>query len=410
MKKNIWIFNQHNMPPEYGHLNRHYNFAKYLNKRGYNPVVFVGSSLHNTDMQIVENGKICTEYRHCDFPYVFIRTCHYHGDMKKRIISMIQYYHRLFKVTKNYEKPDVIIGSSAHPLAALAAIKISKKYHCKNIVEIRDLWPESLVEYGIIKRNGLLSKILYKCEKYLYKKADQLVFTMEGGKDYIVDQGWQDAIDFSKVHHINNGVDLEVFNDNKKHCQIKDADIEKNDVFKVVYIGSIRKVNNIGILVDAAKILQNTDSKEIQILVYGDGNEREILKKRCAAEKIENIVFKGSVDKKYIPYILSKCDLNLMHGAPMKLAKYGVSLNKSFDYLASGHPTLSDIDANYDYIADNNAGKKVDCTDRDIVEGILYFYNLSKNDYDTICTNAQKTALDYDFKNLTDQLIEIIEK
>ncbi|WP_195268574.1 glycosyltransferase family 4 protein [Eubacterium sp. 1001713B170207_170306_E7] len=410
MEKNIWIFNQHNMPPEYGHLNRHYNFAKYLKKRGYNPVVFVGSSLHNTDMQIVENGKVCTEYKHCDFPYVFVRTCHYHGSMKKRIISMIQYYHRLFKATKNYEKPDVIIGSSAHPLAALAAIKLSRKYQCKNIVEIRDLWPESLVEYGIIKRNGLLSKILYICEKYLYKKADQLVFTMEGGKDYIANQGWQDDIDLLKVHHINNGIDLEEYEYNKRYVIYHDADLEDTGTFKVVYIGSIRKVNNIGMIVDAAKVLKNKSSKNIRILIYGDGNEREALKKRCTEEKIENIVFKGSVEKKYIPYILSKCDLNLMHGASIKLAKYGMSLNKSFDYLASGYPILSDIDAHYDYIINNNAGKKVECSSENIAEGILSFLNLSKDEYDSICENARKTALKYDFKYLTDQLIEIIEK
>ncbi|MEG1618598.1 MAG: glycosyltransferase WbuB, partial [Eubacterium sp.] len=130
MRKNIWIFNQHNMPPEYGHLNRHYNIAKQLKKRNYNPVVFVGSSLHNTDKQIIEKNKLYTKYPSCDFDYIFVKTCHYQKNMKKRIISMLQFYHRLFKVVKDFELPDVIIGSSAHPLSALAAIKLSKKYHC----------------------------------------------------------------------------------------------------------------------------------------------------------------------------------------------------------------------------------------------------------------------------------------
>ncbi|WP_195268680.1 glycosyltransferase family 4 protein [Eubacterium sp. 1001713B170207_170306_E7] len=408
--KKIWIFNHYAGPPSICTGLRHFNFAKYLKQAGYKVTIFVSSAQHNSSINLINDDKKYIEYTEEDIPFVYIKTRQYKGNGKERIKNMFDYYKGVLKVADNFEKPDIIIGSSVHPLACLAAIKLSKKYHCKNIVEIRDLWPESLVEYGIIKRNGLLSKILYKCEKYLYKKADQLVFTMEGGKDYIVDQGWQDDIDLSKVHHINNGIDLKEYEYSKENITYKDFDLEDPDTFKVVYIGSIRKVNNIETLVDAAKVLQNTNSENVKILIYGDGNEREALEKRCNEEKIENIVFKGSVDKKYIPYILSKCDLNLMHGVSARLVRYGMSLNKSFDYLASGHPILSDIDAHYDYIINNNAGKKVGCLPENITEGILSFFYLSKDEYNSIGENAEKTALKYDFKNLTEQLIETIEK
>lgn len=408
--KIIWIFNHYAGPPSLCMGLRHFNFAKYLKQAGYKVTIFASSAQHNSNINLINDDKKYIEYIEEDIPFVYIKTRQYQSNGKERIKNMFDYYRGVLKEADNFEKPDVIIGSSVHPLACLAAIKLSKKYHCKNIVEIRDLWPESLVEYGIIKRNGYLSKILYKCEKYLYKKADQLVFTMEGGKDYIVDQGWQNDIDLSKVHHVNNGIDLKEYEYNKKNNIYHDADLEDTDTFKVVYIGSIRRVNNIEMIVDVAKVLKNTNSKNIKILLYGDGNEREALKKRCIAERIENIAFKGSVEKKYIPYILSKCDLNLMHGASMKLGKYGLSLNKSFDYLASDHPILSDIDANYDYIINNNAGKKVECIPENIVKGMLSFLDLSKDKYNSIGENARKTALKYDFKNLTDQLIEIIEK
>ncbi|MEG1186135.1 MAG: glycosyltransferase family 4 protein, partial [Eubacterium sp.] len=402
-----------NMPPEYGHLNRHYNIAKQLKKRNYNPVVFVGSSLHNTDKQIIEKNKLYTKYPSCDFDYIFVKTCHYQKNMKKRIISMLQFYHRLFKVVKDFELPDVIIGSSAHPLSALAAIKLSKKYHCKNIVEIRDLWPESLIEYGIIKKNSLLSKILYQGEKYLYKKADQLVFTMEGGKQYIIDKGWDKehggSIDTNKVHHINNGIVLDDFEYNKSHYQIDDPDLKCSDFFKAVYIGSIRKVNHLGMLVDVAKKLKTDGYNKIQILVYGDGNEKEMLEKRCIDEGIDNLIFKGSVDKKYIPYVLSQCDLNLMHGGTMNLGRYGISPNKSFDYLASGKPILSDITCNYDYIEKNNAGLTVENSIDAIEEGLIQFSLLTKDHYQEMCKNAKETAKQYDFSVLTEKLIEIIE-
>lgn len=401
------------MPPEYGHLNRHYNIAKCLKEAGYNPTVFVGSSLHNTDKQIVEKGQLYTKYPHCNFDYVFVKTCHYKKNMKKRILSMCQFYHRVLHISKEFERPDVIIGSSVHPLACVAALKLSKKYQCKNIIEIRDLWPESLIEYGIIKRHSLIAKTLYLLEKYLYTKTDDIVFTMEGGKQYIKDKGWDKAaggpIDLTKVHHINNGIILEDFKYNKKHYQLNDEDLN-SDKFKAVYIGSIRKANNIGILVEAAQELKNQKNNNIQILIFGDGNERDVLEQRCGEEKLENIEFKGRVDKKYIPYILSQCDLNLMHGASMNLGKYGLSLNKSFDYLASGKPTLSDIKCNYDYIINNNAGILVNCNGQDIANGIINFSTLDKIEYEQMCRCAMETAKQYDFLALTDKLIKIIEE
>lgn len=410
-KKRIWIVGHYTMPPEYEVRVKTLMWAKYLMKEGYDVTLISASTLHNTDINLITGTEKYIFKQYEQYKFIHIKCSDYSGSGIKRVRNLLQFAYRFKKYAKEFGTlPDVILAADIHCIDYKPIGEFAKKNHIKFIVDIRDLWPESIVEYlGYSKKNPII-KYLYHREKNIYRMADDIVFSMEGGKDYIVDQGWQDDIDLSKVHHINNGIDLEEYEYNKKNIIYHDPDLEDTSTFKIVYIGSIRKANNIGMLVDAAKVLQNTESKEIQILIYGDGNEREALQKRCAAEKVENIIFKGSVNKKYIPYILSKCDLNLMHGAPMKLAKYGVSLNKSFDYLASGHPTLSDIDANYDYIADNDAGKKVDCTANDIVEGILYFYNLSKNDYDTICTYAQKTALDYDFKNLTDQLVEIIEK
>ena len=61
--KKIWIINQYNMPPEYGHLNRHYNFGKFLKLLGHEPCVFVGSFLHNTNRQMICDSSIYNKYK-----------------------------------------------------------------------------------------------------------------------------------------------------------------------------------------------------------------------------------------------------------------------------------------------------------------------------------------------------------
>ena len=70
-------------------------------------------------------------------------------------------------------------------------------------------------------------------------RGGQIDFYYAGGKEYIKDKGWDKAIDLRKVHHINNGVDLEEFEYNKRNNHVCDEDLESNDK-KIVYVGSIR--------------------------------------------------------------------------------------------------------------------------------------------------------------------------
>lgn len=409
--KNIWIINQYNMPPEYGHLNRHYNFGKYLKRFGYNPVVFVGSFLHNSKKQMIKDQSIYKKYDNCEFPFIFIKTCDYSKSKIKRVYAMFEFFRNLFKVTKEFDKPDAIIGSSAHPLAAIAAIRLAKKYGCQSIVEVRDLWPESFVTYGIIKKRNPLLKLLYEGEKWIYKKADKLIFTMEGGKDYIIEKSWDKEqggpIDINKVNHINNGVDLEVFNYNKEQYVLNDEDLNNNNTFKVIYTGSIRLVNKIEKILDVAKLLKG---EGVKFIIWGDGDQLEILKSRVVDEKIDNVCFKGQIDKKYIPFITSKAQLNIVIGNNNTLFKFGISPNKMFDYFASGKPILFTFSTGYSLIDRYNVGIELEeSSPEKIAESILNFRDLNHITYEKYCINTIKAAEDYSFLNLTKSLVNIIE-
>lgn len=401
------------MPPEYGHLNRHYNFGKYLKRLGHNPIILVGSYLHNTNIQMIKDDSIICRYDKSDFQYFFIKTKDYSRSRLTRIYTMFEYYRNVFKASKGFDKPDVIIGSSAHPLAAVAAIKLAKKYGCQSVVEIRDLWPESFVAYGIVKRKNPLLPLLYSGEKWIYKKADKLVFTMEGGKDYIKERRWDKdqggPIDINKVHHINNGVDLEVFNYNKEHFKLEDEDLDNPNTFKVIYTGSIRLVNNVKTIVDAALEIKNIGVDNIKFIIYGDGSDKATLEKYCIVNKIDNVLFKGYVDKKYIPHILSKSNLNIIHFEQNNIKKYGASLNKLFEYFASGKPTISDCEFGHDLIKKYECGVVIDNADaKRMAKEIIRIKELDVAHYNVLCANALSAAEDYDFVNLSNNLVEIL--
>ena len=143
--------------------------------------------------------------------------------------------------------------------------------------------------------------------------------------------------------------------------------------------------------------------------MFGDGYQKKELEKYVENNNINNVIFKGKVEKKYIPNILSKSNLNVFTGKHIYLYKYGLSLNKMFEYYASGKPTLSNIECGYDMLEKYNCGMTVKGgSPKALAEGILKFYNMPKEEYDMYCENALEAAQDFDFKILTDKLEKVI--
>ena len=325
---------------------------------------------------------------------------------------MVDFYHNLKKTCKEYAeihgKPDVIYASSVHPLTLVAGIQLAKQFHIKCICEVRDLWPESLLAYGIVGTRNPVVFGLRQMEKWIYKKADALVFTAEGMYEYIKEQGWEKAVPKNKTFYINNGVDLEAFDQNLDTFQIRDDDLENSNFFKVVYTGSIRKVNNLGLLLDTAKLIGDSS---IRFLIWGGGDELEILKERINDEKIDNVILKGRVKKCYIPYITSRADLNLVHNTPSPLFKYGISFNKLFDYLAAGKPIFSDFPCAYNPAVQCGAGCDVREPRAEIIaETIKSFQKMSPSTLAAYGRNARAAAeQQYNFEVLTQKLVTIIE-
>ena len=411
-KLNIWTFVDYNMLPEHGALNRHFNIGKAMTERGHKITVFVGSHPHNTNLQLIEGKEKFKVYQTDPFPWILVKTLNYAEDKKKRIASMFLYYENAKAAVKRMEKPDVIIGSSAHPLCALLAINLAKKYGVKSIVEIRDLWPESIVTLGVAKADNPLIKMLYKMEHKLYTDADAVVFTFEGAYDYIKKQGWEREVPRNKVFYINNGIFVNEFDRSVEQNILDDEDLNSEN-FIVTYTGSVKLANALDSLLDCAK--QLIDYKDIVFLVFGDGDYREKLEKCCIEEGITNIKFKGRVDKKYIPYILSKSCLNILNynkeATESGLYQYGSSQNKLFEYFASGKPVISNAKIGYDLIDKYRCGIAEDLWDTDkYIEALLRIYNMSEKEYGELCTKARQAAYDFDFGKHAETLERICQK
>lgn len=410
--KKILIVNHYATPPMYGGLNRHHYFARYLKEAGYDVKILASSAIHNSNVNMIDkNEKVKYKEKTIDgVDYIYVKTMSYNNKIK-RVFNMLQYYFKSKKVAKKIGDFDVIYSSSPQPLSVLAALRIAKQKGAKSIVEVRDLWPQTIVDLHILGKNNPIVKVLYKVEEYMYKKADDLIFTIEGGIEYVKNRQYSNKIDLKKIHYINNGIDLKENADNKKNYVLKDKDLDNKNTFKVIYTGSIRQVYNINELVDLAKLIQEKEKNNIEFLIYGKGPYLEELQNRCVNERINNIKFKGFVDSKYLPYILSKANITLMHSTYYDCLKYGTSQNKMFLYLASGKPIISTTTSKYDIVKKYKCGISLnnDYKLEDYYQAIMKIYNSSKEDYKKYCDNCLKAVKEFDYKELTNKLINVIE-
>lgn len=248
------------MPPEFEQRVQTLKRAQYLFKNGYDVYIIGGSFLHNTSINLITDKKLYLANVYDGINFIHIRNTSYTNSTILRIYSLIEFYIRLFTVSRYIKKPDVISLCTAIPFSNIIYF-LAKRLKAKLVLDVVDLWPESFVSLGLVSKHNPILWFAYKAEKWIYGKADKIVFSMEGGADYIQVKKWDiqsgGPINLNKVKYINNGVDLNDFNNNKINYTIDDVDLNNESLFKVIYLGSIRLANGVELILDAAKFLEH---------------------------------------------------------------------------------------------------------------------------------------------------------
>ncbi len=392
---NIWIINHYATPPSISGLVRHYYFSKYLTEWGHKVKIFTSSAIHNTDINIVEDNSFYKVKNFDGVEYTFLKTSSYTGNGISRIKNMLEFPKRIRKLDSLFEKPDVIYSSSPDLLTANAALKLGKRLNVPVITEIRDLWPLSIVAINGISNNNLIIRNLYKLERKIYINSDSIIHTMPCWYNYIVDQGWQDAVPKEKVYYINNGVDLEEFEKNVIKYPCTDEIMNNSNVFKVVFAGSVRKAYRLIDFVKLAHEIQNRGYQDIAFVIYGDGPEKDSLINYCIDNSIKNVFFKGKVEKKFIPGILVKSDINIISFSDGPIKKYGNSNNKLFEYLAANKPIISNLYFEGDILEINKIGFNIGTTETKMIDTIV-----GLKEKRIVVESGYNIAKEYDYKAL----------
>jgi glycosyltransferase involved in cell wall biosynthesis len=226
-------------------------------------------------------------------------------------------------------KPDVVIGSSPHLLTPFAAYRVAHGFRVPFVMEVRDLWPQSIVDMGGLTTGHPITRALQALERFLYHRAERIISLFPQAHEYMSRCG----VPHEKIVWIPNGVDLSRF----------DAPSVKGtpgESFRIAYLGAHGRANALDVLIRAAKIVEERGYPEIRFILMGAGPEKPRLMALARELGLVNLEFRKPVPRSEVPDVLHEADATVcvLHDIP--LYRYGISVNKLFDYLAAGKPLI----------------------------------------------------------------------
>jgi glycosyltransferase involved in cell wall biosynthesis len=405
---NLWIVNHYANRPGSSGLSRHYDFARYFVQKGYRVTILCADIHYNTYEKLVEIPQGMNHYVQEieGIRYVWIRTIPYSGNGLKRYQNIYSFYLRLqlLKREKEIGRPDLIIGSSFHPFTIWAALKYKRKTGVPFIAEIRDLWPETMIQLGTSRFNPVVM-LLDFIQKKVYKESDAIVLLFPKAYEYI--NSLQLGISSEKMNWIPNGVDVEQFSKPQYPTEL----VVDPNFFNVLNGGSLGNVYALEYLMQAAVILQN---KKLPVHIYmlGSGPLEAKLKQMKVELKLENVFFKKSLPKVLMPAVLAQFDLLYASLMNSPLYKYGMSLTKLHEYMAAGKPIVFAVNAVNNPVNDSGCGFTVDSNDAaGIASAIERMYELSTEERQEMGNKAYKHALaNFDYSALSTKYDTLIRR
>ncbi|OKY52297.1 glycosyltransferase, partial [Megasphaera cerevisiae] len=186
--------------------------------------------------------------------------------------------------------------------------------------------------------------------------------------------------------------------------------LEQKNIFKVSYCGSVRLVNNLKLLCDAGKIIKNRGIKKLFIMIHGSGDQVDKLQKYCIENDIDNVKLYGWIEKVKIPYVLTHSDLCILCYQNTPLLRFGGSMNKMFEYFASGKPVVTNAHMAYSFIEKYNCGSELNTNSAEkLADEIIRFYKMSNRERETFGQRSRQAAEDYDIQLLCERLDKVME-
>jgi glycosyltransferase involved in cell wall biosynthesis len=231
-------------------------------------------------------------------------------------------------------RADVVIATSPQFFAGWAGWPVARAHGAPFVLEIRDIWPDSIVAVGALP-DGRIIRTLGKLERALYDGADHIVAVGDGYRMNMIRKG----VGPSRISVITNGVDVDLFEPRAADLALRARLGFGPDTFVVAFAGTIGMAADLRVALGAARRLKAEGRDDIAFLLVGDGAQRAELEEAARADGLTNVVFTGLVPRAELPAYLASSDACLVHFRKDDL--FGTILpSKFFEDAAMERPIL----------------------------------------------------------------------
>jgi glycosyltransferase involved in cell wall biosynthesis len=331
----IWYVSKYVAPPSANNPGgRGFLLMKELARQGHRAVIITSDATQLYEVPAFD-GPYLGEVRD-GVQFLWLRTLKFKAAKSVlRILSFIDFEWRLLRMPKReLPRPDAIVVSSLSLLTILNGVLLRRKYRCRLVFEIRDIWPLTLTEEGGFSPSNPLIKALGWVERYGYRVSDAIIGTMPNLGEHvsrILGRGRRvDCIPMG----VPPGADL-------VPPSLDEAFVRANGIpsgkFLVAYAGTIGITNALDPFFLCAQSLR--ERGDIHFLCLGDGDMRKGYMERFGG--LPNLTFIAKVPRSMVQSVLARADLLYLSTHPSEVWRYGQSLNKLIDYMCSGKPIVA---------------------------------------------------------------------
>lgn len=352
----VWVINHYTtIPSRDGAGHRHFRLAQELRAGGWDSVLLLASTRHPSGAQYLPTRirrRVAVEG---DVTYAMLRVPAYQNGLQ-RLRNMASFAVALLRRSsvRNLPAPDVIVGSTVHLLAAWAALRLARRHRIPFVFEIRDIWPETLVDLGHLTARNPLAVAMRWLSRHLCANAALVLSPLPGVREYLNDLGLRHV----PFEWVSNGVDLA-----DEDGSLAEARADQDFVF--MYLGSLGNANGVRGLLDAFDLACSMPgSRGLRLRIVGDGTQEDALRRHAASlASADRVSFEARIPRGRVVARAHEADALVVNIEDLPVYRFGISLNKLFDYLAAERPIVIAASAVNNPVADADAGLTVPAGD-----------------------------------------------
>lgn len=313
--------------------------SRFFAERGHTVTVLAGMVNYMSGKKFPQyKGRFITKEAEC--PGVTVYRCHvsesYNKSFVGRFWAYISFALSTLYASLRMRRPDIMICSSPPLTVGLTGWAIRRRFpNLPMIFEVRDLWPESAIDTGVLT-NPKLIKLGFALERLCYRESTWINVLTPAFRKVMLERK---NIREDRLSMLPNAADLDIFRPGPRDNWVREK-YHIGDRFLVIYTGGLGVANHVIQFVEAARAFGDDSAR---FMIVGGGMQREMLEQKMQEWNLKNVIFTGFRPKQEVVDMCAAADVCCAVLKKVDTFKT-VYPNKVFDFMASSRPVVVAID------------------------------------------------------------------